>query len=104
MLDNDRFGIFDNITSFAVGAIAKADTRKRICQELSVPQLLPDLDSLVTKRGNTSDDDDINGTLSIYDKAFLVHLDKSVTTIVKMNLPKHVAESDIFKTGVNLKG
>ena len=104
LLDNDRFGIFDNITSFAVGAIAKADTRKRICQELSVPQLLPDLDSLVTKRGNTSDDDDINGTLSIYDKAFLVHLDKSVTTIVKMNLPKHVAESDIFKTGVNLKG
>ena len=43
-------------------------------------------------------------TASMYDKAFLIQLDKSVTTISKMMLPRHVAESDIFKTGVSLQG
>ena len=50
LLDDDKFAIFDNITSFAVGAIASSNTRKRVCDELSVPMLLPDLDSLVTKK------------------------------------------------------
>ena len=107
LLDDDRFAIFDNITSFAVGAIASANTRERICAQLSVPQLLPELDALVLKRGDSTSFEGSNeegDTLSIYDKAFLVHLDKSVTTIVKMNLPKHVANSEIFKTGVNING
>lgn len=103
LLDDDRFAIFDNITSFAIGAIGSAETRKRVCQELSVPLLLPDLDSLVTKRGNTESFESENEISSMYDKAFLVHLDKSVTTISKMILPKHIADSDIFKTGVDLE-
>lgn len=107
LLDDDKFAIFDNITSFAIGAIASSTTRERICKQLSVPQLQGELDSLVTKNGDSSsyEDDGSSGqTRSIYDKAFLVHLDKSVTTILKMNLPKHVADSDIFKTGVNING
>lgn len=107
LLDDDKFAIFDNITSFAVGAIASAETRKRVCKELSVPHLTAELDALVLKRGDTSSfesDGNESSTLSIYDKAFLVHLDKSVTTIVKMNLPKHVADSEIFKTGVSITG
>ena len=102
LLDDDRFAIFDNITSFAIGAIASSNTRKRICEELSVPMLLPDLDSLVTKKGNTESFESENETMSMYDKAFLIQLDKSVTTITKMMLPPHLAESDIFQTGVNL--
>ena len=104
LLDDDKFAIFDNITSFAVGAIASSNTRKRVCDELSVPMLLPDLDSLVTKKGNTESFESEMETASMYDKAFLIQLDKSVTTISKMMLPKHVAESDIFKTGVSLQG
>lgn len=107
LLDDDKFAIFDNITSFAVGAIASSTTRERICKQLSVPQLQGELDSLVTKNGDSSsyeDDGSSEQTKSIYDKAFLVHLDKSVTTILKMNLPKHIADSDIFKTGVSIKG
>ena len=50
LLDDDRFAIFDNITSFAIGAIASSDTRERICKELSVPMLQGDLDSLEQKR------------------------------------------------------
>ena len=107
LLDDDRFAIFDNITSFLVGAISSADTRERICKQLSVPQLQGELDSLVTKKGDSSSYEDVGAdqqTMSIYDKAFLAQLDKSVTTILKMNLPKHIADSDIFKTGVNING
>lgn len=102
LLDDDKFAIFDNVTSFAIGAIASAKTRQRVCEQLSVPQLLPDLDALVTKKGNAESVESDSETMSMYDKAFLIHLDKSITTISKMILPKHISESDIFKTGVSI--
>ena len=104
LLDDDRFGIFDNISSFAIGAIASNETRDKICKQLSVPLLKPDLDALVTKKGTAESLESNDEMSSIYDKAFLVHLDRSVTTISKMMLPKYIAESDIFRTGVDLKG
>lgn len=104
LLDDDRFGIFDNVSSFAIGAIATERTRARLCSELSVPLLKPDLDALVTKKGNAETFETDNETSSMYDKAFLVHLDRVVTTISKVMLPKYIAESDIFKTGIDLKG
>ena len=61
-----------------------------------------DLDNLVTKRGNTKSFETDSDMSSMYDKAFLIHLDKSVTTIAKMMLPDHIAKSDIFRTGVSL--
>lgn len=103
LLDDDRFAIFDNTTSFAIGAIASADTRKRLVEQLSVPLLLPDLNSLVTKKGDADSFESENEVSSIYDKAFLVHLDKSVTTMVKVILPKYISDSNIFKTGVDLE-
>lgn len=102
LLDDDKFAIFDNITSFCIGAIASSNTRKRLCEELSVPMLQGDLDNLVTKRGNTKSFETDSDMSSMYDKAFLIHLDKSVTTIAKMMLPEHIAKSDIFRTGVSL--
>lgn len=103
LLDDDKFAIFDNITSFAVGAIASSNTRKRLCEALSVPMLQGELDSLVTKKGDTETLESTVENSSMYDKAFLIQLDKSVTTITKMMLPKHIADSDIFKTGVELR-
>lgn len=105
LLDDDRFAIFDNITSFAIGAIASQTTRRRLCEELSVPTLLPELDRIVTSKGNTETfESDIDSVLqSKYNKAFLISLDKSVSTIVKAELPSHIATSDIFKTGVDIK-
>ena len=106
LLDDDRFAIFDNVSSFAIGAIASEETRARLCKQLSVPLLKPDLDAIVTKRSSGKEDsDEVNGeTAGMYDKAFMVHLDKSVSTIVKVFLPKHISRSNIFKTGVDLKG
>ena len=105
LLKNDRFGIFGNITSFAIGAIGDDDTRYELCRRLSVPLLKQELDRLVTRKGNTESFEKQDSELSsMYDKAFLVQLDKSVSTMVKMLIPDYVAKSDIFRTGVNLEG
>lgn len=104
LLKNDRFAIFDNVKSFAVGAIAKASTRKQLVEELSVPTLLEDLDSLVTKKGNRENSEDSVDFVSMYDKAFLINLDRSISTISKVMLPKYVADSDLFRTGTDLQG
>ena len=98
LLDEDRFGIFGNITSFAIGAIDDSDVRERLCERLSIPLLKGDLAKLVTKKTDTENSKE---STSIYDKAFLVRLDKSVSTIIKVSLPKHISQSNIFKTGVN---
>lgn len=102
LLDDDRFAIFDNVSSFAIGAITSASTRERLCKQLSVPLLQPDLDALVTKKGSSENSENGEELTSIYDKAFMLHLDKSVTTIAKVMLPKHICDSDIFKTGVDI--
>lgn len=100
LLDNDRFGIFGNTTSFAIGAIDDAKTREELCDRLSIPLLKPDLDRIVTEKGSTesfASDDEVT---SIYDKSFLIRLDKSVTTLTKMIMPDNIAKSSIFRTGV----
>lgn len=103
LLDDDRFAIFDNISSFAIGSITSATTRERLCNELSVPLLKPDLDAISTQKNNDTDSfKDIDEDGSMYDKAFLLRLDKSVITISKVMLPDYVIESDLFKTGVDL--
>ena len=103
LLDDDRFAIFDNITSFALGAIASQSTRKRLCEELSVANLQGELDSIVLKKGNPESFETNNILQSKYDKAFLVGLDKTIFTISKAELPSHIASSKIFKTGVEIK-
>lgn len=103
LLDNDVFGIFDNITTFAVGAIASDQTRERLCKELSVPQLKPELDAIVNKKGNIESLEGSGEMQSIYNKAFLINLDRSVTTIVKAILPPEVGGSYLFKTGVDVR-
>lgn len=103
LLDDDKFAIFDNTTSFAIGAIASDSTRERLCKELSVPGLKSELDSIVLKKGNAETFEKQDVISSIYDKAFLVCLDKSVSTITKMMLPDYITNSVIFKTGVDLE-
>ena len=102
LLDRDRFSIMNNISSFAIGSIVDDDTRSEICRRLSVPGLKGELDNLVLKKGNTETFENDEYMASIYDKAFLVSFDKSVSTIVRMDVPRYLAESDLLRTGVNL--
>ena len=48
-----------------------------------------------------SENEDINTFSSIYDKGFLVKLDKSVISLVRMELPDELAGSEIFRTGID---
>lgn len=113
LLTVDRgFGIFENTTSFALGAIGDAKVRQELAERLSVEQLKPDLDLLVHERRTKeslrkdSEGKEIKETAStatsIYDKAFLVYLDKTDATLVRMELPTEISESQLFMTGVEI--
>lgn len=104
MLNDDRFGVFSNITSIAIGCIWDAEVRADLCERLSIPQLLPELNTLVTENKDLSayiDGDTLQN--NPYSKAFLIGLDKTVFTLSRMSIPKGLRDSDIFRTGVTLK-
>lgn len=104
VLDNDRFSIFTNITSVAIGCIWDAVTRRDLCDRLTIPQMLPELDRLVTENKDLTaynDGDTLTG--NAYSKAFLIGLDKTVYTIARMSIPKGLANSSLFRTGISLK-
>lgn len=105
LVTTDRFGIFDSITSFALGSIGNADTRKKLCSILEIEDMLPELDALEKNRVNAqkkgkagSEFDDIMSNL--YSKAFLVGLDKADFYMGKIMLPANIATSELFMTGV----
>lgn len=97
----DRFGIFENTTSFALGAIGDATVRENLCKALSIEDIAFELDKLAIKQKRVSENKDINTFSSIYDKGFLVKLDKSVISLVRMELPDELAGSEIFRTGID---
>jgi hypothetical protein len=101
MLKDDRFGVFSNITSFAIGCIGDADVREELCQRLTIPNMQPELDLLYEENrdlGAFVDGDTIAG--NPYCKAFLIGLDKTVYTLSRMSIPSDLASSDIFRTGI----
>lgn len=104
LLDDDRFGIFGNITSFMVGAIGDSKVRKNLCDRLSVPQMLNDLDEIAAAARVNDDLKDIKGTteasMSAYNYAFLVGLDRSKYGVVQMMVPEDLAQTSLFLTGV----
>ena len=101
ILDNDRFGILSNITSFAIGCIQDKSVLSELCTRLKIPNMLPELELLVDKNTDNTDYDD-GDTVgnSPYRKAFLIGLDKTKYTISKMCVPDELAKSDILRTGI----
>lgn len=105
MLNDDRFGVFSNITSIAIGCIWDAQVRTELCERLTIPQMLPELDTLVTNNKDLSayiDGDTLMA--NPYSKAFLIGLDKTAYTLSRMSIPASLRESHIFRTGVDLAG
>lgn len=102
MLDTDRFGIFQNITSLAIGCIPDSKVRRDLCERLTIPEMLPELDTLAKENTDLSAYTEGNSTsFNPYSKAFLVGLDRAVYTITKMVMPKGLQDSAIFRTGVD---
>ncbi len=103
LVEEDEFSILENIQSFAIGAIGDANTRRNICDILSCPQMVGELDKLAIgnknlKRYHSGD----NLSSSPYKNGFLVGLDRSVYALTKATVPYELASSDIFRTGINI--
>lgn len=104
MLEDDKFGVFSNITTFALGAIGDAYVREQLCERLTIPQMLPELDKLSNENKDLSLYIEGDTLMSNpYKKAFLIGLDRTIYTISKMMIPKELRESHIFRTGIDLK-
>lgn len=98
LLSNDKFGVFSNTTSFAIGCIGDADIREELCRRLTIPNLKRDLDTLANENKDLSAY--INGDIMLrnrYSKAFLIGLDRTVYTLAKMSLPQDLAQSELFQ-------
>lgn len=110
ILKDDRFGILSNITSFMIGAIADEQVRAELSQRLSIPHMQRELDAIA--KAKKSDDDLIEGDLNIEDEdsldplrySFLCGLDRTKYAVVRVELPKDIRKSKVFRTGVDLKG
>lgn len=104
LLNDDKFGIFGNISSVAIGCIWDAKVRHDLCKRLSMENFESDLDTLVSKNKqlvNYVDGDTVQD--SAYSKAFLIGLDKTYFTVSRMNLPEEWDSMSLFQTGVELK-
>lgn len=104
ILKDDIFSILPNISSYMIGAISDAQVREELCNRLSIPHMLPELDRIARSKKDDTDEEDSEVVLDEYTYSFLAGLDRSKFGIVKTILPPDIAESPIFKTGVDLKG
>ena len=104
MLRDDKFGVFSNITSFAIGAIGDALVRTELCERLTIPQMEGELHRLAENNKDLSAYIEGDTLLSNpYSKAFLIGLDKTVYTISRMSIPAELRDSYIFRTGIDIK-
>jgi len=104
ILENDRFSIMLNITSYAIGAIIDSKVREAVCTRLSIPEMLPDLNEIASNNVDLSAYIDGDTLLANpFAKAFLIGMDNTVFTISRMCIPKGLRESSMFRTGITLK-
>jgi hypothetical protein len=105
LLDDDRFNVFSNVTTIAVGCIWDKDVRHDLCSRLTIEQMEPELDKLVSENKDESAYSDGDTVMNnAYDKAFLVGLDKTVYAISRMSIPAGISKSKLFRTGIDLQG
>lgn len=105
LLENDRFSIFDSITSFAIGAVGDSEVRRKLCDRFRMPLMLKELDLIESHRKKNRKDgteeesyDQIK--MNPYAKSFLVGIERQEFSIAKMELPPELAMTKLFKTGV----
>lgn len=103
ILEDDKFGIFSNVTSVAIGAIGDASVREELCTRLTIPEMLVELDTIA--ENNKDLEAYVSGDTLLsnpYSKAFLLGLDRTVYTVGRMVVPESLRKSDMFSTGVGI--
>lgn len=108
LLDDDKFGVFSNVTSFICGAISDANVRREFCNRLSVPRMTQELDKITTEQKGMEKEVyyvDSKGREVVQQQSprpkFLVGLDKSSFGIVQFVVYKALADSALLRTGVD---
>jgi hypothetical protein len=103
LLNEDKFGVFESTTSYAISAVNNTQVRHKLADVLGIPQMKPDLD-LIAASANLDDNQDsqkselhdIKGSAD-FEHAFLVKTG-SDTVISKVFLPKDISSSKLFYT------
>ena len=104
LLDDDRFGIFSNKTSYMLGSIDDKQVRDELAERLSIPNMKSELDNIAA--AHKTDDNFKNatgGSSSLFRFSFLLGLDSSKFGVAKMLVPRSMATSDLFRTGVKVE-
>lgn len=89
-----------NIQNFAIGRIKDSSVREEFCEKFDQQDIKLALDKIAkatASRGITA-----GGTSSRYKNAFCVTMDDGKKAIVKVELPRALRESKLFKTGVDV--
>ena len=92
--------IRQNIQNFAIGKIKDRSTREQFCAKFEQQEIKLALDKIakanasVTMQGGTS--------TNKYKNAFCVVMDDGKKAVVKVDLPKALRDSKLFKTGVDV--
>ena len=103
LLDEDRFAIFSNKTSFMIGSIDDKQVRDELADRLSIPNMKHELDNIAA--AHKTDDNFKNasgGSSSLFRFGFLLGLDNSKYGVAKMLVPRTMAKSDLFRTVVKV--
>lgn len=105
LLDDDKFGLFGNITSFFLGAIIDSETREELCKRLTIPEFTVELDKIIEAAKlvvSDADKGDIDSAdvMNPYTYSFVAGLKRSRFSVVRLDLPKRVIKTGIFDTGI----
>lgn len=93
-----------NIQHYAIGKIAAANVREEFCKKYDQQEIKNALDLIAKAHTNKNRGKmDGAGAQSRYANAFCVSLESGEKAVVKVKLPKALAESKLFKTGVDIK-
>lgn len=92
--------LFQNFTSYAIGAVKDANVREKFCNRLGLSDLLTPLETIYNHSGLEESDDakKSKGAKSKYNKAFCVVMDGNEKAIVKVEVPKVFLDTELFST------
>ena len=110
MLKEDKFNLFGSVNLLKIGRIPNDTVLKRICEVFNMPNMYPELAKIASAKEITEGDYSEQGDEEYdavmadpYLKSFLTRIDNGEAVIVKTNLPKWLAQSPLYRTGVTTK-
>lgn len=100
VLEDDKFAILSNYTSFYVGVIPKAEIRTAVCKAMSIVNMEHELTEIAKTAEKTDEFKGAKAPRSPYKHAFLCCLDGNKYGVVRISAPDAIAKSAVFHTGV----